>query len=60
MSRECAEHRIWPAININKSGTRKEDLLMDEEEYEKIVEIRRQIATLNEVDALTRFISFIE
>jgi transcription termination factor Rho len=60
LSRECAEHRIWPAININKSGTRKEDLLMDEEEYEKIVEIRRQIATLNEVDALTRFISFIE
>ncbi|MCP3874676.1 MAG: transcription termination factor Rho [Desulfobacteraceae bacterium] len=57
LSRECAEHRIWPAININKSGTRKEDLLMDKDEYKRIVDIRRSIATKEEKDAMTEFIS---
>ncbi len=60
LSRECAEQRIWPAININKSGTRKEDLLMDEEEYDEIVEIRRSIATLDEVSAMSQFLDRIE
>ena len=60
LSRECAEQRIWPAININKSGTRKEDLLMDEEEYEKTVQLRRAVATKDEISAMTDFISFLE
>ncbi len=60
LSRECAEQRIWPAININKSGTRKEDLLMDPEEYETIVNIRRNIATKDEVTAMSEFLSMIE
>ncbi|MCG8638684.1 MAG: transcription termination factor Rho, partial [Desulfobacterales bacterium] len=60
LSRECAEQRIWPAININKSGTRKEDLLMGKDEYDKIVEIRRSVSTLNETDAMSQFISFLD
>ncbi|WP_457552673.1 transcription termination factor Rho [Desulfobacula sp.] len=60
LSRECAEHRIWPAININKSGTRKEDLLMDKDEYEKTVEIRRAVSTKDEKDAMKEFISYLE
>jgi len=60
LSRECAEHRIWPAININKSGTRKEDLLMSKEELEKIIELRRALATKNEKDAMVEFISSIQ
>lgn len=60
LSRECAEQRIWPAININKSGTRKEDLLMDQDEYESIVEFRRQVATRDEVTAMAQFISMLE
>ena len=59
LSRECAEQRIWPAININKSGTRKEDLLMDKEEYDRIVEIRRSISTKSEIDAMSEFISYL-
>ncbi len=59
LSRECAEQRIWPAININKSSTRKEDLLMNKEEYEKTVEIRRSIATMDEQAAMTQFLSLI-
>ncbi len=59
LSRECAEHRIWPAININKSGTRKEDLLMDSDEYDEIVAVRRSIATMDEQSAMTRFLSLL-
>ena len=60
LSQDCAENRIWPAININKSGTRKEDLLMDEDEHKKMVEIRRALATKNEKDAMKEFISYLE
>ena len=60
LSQECAEQRIWPAININKSGTRKEGLLMDKDELSKIVEIRRSIATMDEQAAMTQFLSLLE
>ncbi|MFU8768350.1 MAG: transcription termination factor Rho [Desulfotignum sp.] len=60
LSRECAERRIWPAININQSGTRKEDLLMDPETYDKVVDIRRKLAPLDEISAMTAFISLLE
>jgi transcription termination factor Rho len=60
LSRECAERRIWPAININKSGTRKESLLMDENAYNKMIDIRRNISNMDEVTAMSNFISFLE
>ncbi len=59
LSQDCAEQRIWPAININKSGTRKEDLLVEKDEYEKIIAIRRAIASKNEIDAMTEFVSYL-
>ncbi len=59
LSRECAEQRIWPAININRSGTRKEDLIMNEEEHDRMIEIRRAIATKSEIDAMSDFISIL-
>ncbi len=59
LSRDCAEHRIWPAININKSGTRKEDLLLGKEEHKEIVEIRRAVATKDEKDAMMDFITYL-
>ncbi|MBW2653439.1 MAG: transcription termination factor Rho [Deltaproteobacteria bacterium] len=60
LSQDCAENRIWPAININKSGTRKEDLLMDKDEIKKMIEIRRAIATKDEKDAMVQFLSYLE
>ena len=60
LSQECAEQRIWPAININKSGTRKEDLLMSKEEYEKTVELRRAFSSMDETTAMTQFLSTLE
>jgi transcription termination factor Rho len=60
LSRPCAEQRIWPAININKSGTRKEDLLMDTDEYERIVDIRRKVAAKDEISAMSEFLNILE
>ena len=41
LDRKLSEKRIFPAINLNKSGTRREDLLMDQDELEAIWYMRR-------------------
>ena len=48
LSRKLAEKRIFPAIDLKKSGTRHEDLLLTEEELQKIVLMRRALSLLNE------------
>ena len=44
LDRKLSEKRIFPAIDLNKSGTRKEDLLMSQEELEAIWTMRRALA----------------
>ncbi|XJS10493.1 transcription termination factor Rho [Aerococcaceae bacterium WGS1372] len=44
LSRQLAERRIFPAIDIQRSGTRKEELLMDEEELDKIWKFRKMMS----------------
>lgn len=44
LDRKLSEKRIFPAINLNKSGTRKEDLLMDKDELEAVWAMRRAMA----------------
>ncbi|MDR0357114.1 MAG: transcription termination factor Rho [Clostridiales Family XIII bacterium] len=46
LDRKLSEKRIFPAINLNKSGTRREDLLMDSEELEAIWLMRRAMSNL--------------
>ena len=60
LSRECAEQRIWPAVNINLSGTRNEQLLLDKDEYKEIVNIRRGISSLDEVGAMGSFLQYLD
>lgn len=43
LDRKLSEKRIFPAINLNKSGTRREDLLMDQDEMEAIWYMRRAL-----------------
>jgi len=43
LSRELSQQRIFPAINIAQSGTRKEELLLDSDELEKIRRLRRSL-----------------
>jgi transcription termination factor Rho len=53
LSRACAERRVFPAVNLNASGTRKEELLLDSDDYVKIAKLRRYLAAQDEVQAMT-------
>jgi transcription termination factor Rho len=52
LDRNLAERRIFPAIDINKSGTRKEELLLTEEELNKVWILRKVLASLNPAEAM--------
>lgn len=52
LSRKIAEQRIFPAIDITRSGTRKEDLLLTEEDLQRIWTLRRKIANMDETEVL--------
>ncbi len=52
LSRKIAEKRIFPAIDYNRSGTRREELLTSLEELQKIWILRRIIQPMNEIDAM--------
>jgi transcription termination factor Rho len=60
LNRSCAERRIWPAIDIKQSGTRKEALLMDEAELQELSDIRREISDMDEIEAMTTFIDYLK
>ncbi len=46
MDRSLFERRIFPCIDISASGTRKEEKLFSEEEYQKVTLLRRALASL--------------
>ena len=48
LSRKLAERRIFPSIDIQRSGTRQEQLLFTKEDYDKIVTMRRMIDVLDQ------------
>ena len=52
LSRAVSEQRIYPAIDINKSGTRMEDLLFDPQEAKLVTMMRQGLADLTAVDAI--------
>ena len=47
LDRKLSEKRIFPAIDINKSGTRKEELLLSKDELETIFSLRKTMANMN-------------
>jgi len=52
LDRKLAERRIFPAIDLNKSGTRKEDLLLAKEELNRIWILRKVLQPLNPIDSM--------
>ncbi len=52
LDRKLADRRIFPAIDINKSGTRKEELLIAPEDLNRIWILRKLLSPLNPVDAM--------
>src|SRR5690625_126731 len=51
LDRKVAEARLWPAMNVASSGTRREELLLDEDDLEKIHFFRRALAPLRPLEA---------
>jgi len=52
LDRRLVDKRIWPAIDISASGTRKEELLLDPKELELIYKLRRVLVDMNPVEAM--------
>jgi len=52
LDRRLVDRRTWPAIDISRSGTRKEELLMDPKELELVYRLRRVLSDMNPVEAV--------
>jgi len=52
LDRKLVEKRIFPSIDINKSGTRKEELLIEKGDLDRIWVLRKVLASLNVVEAM--------
>ncbi|MFN4227352.1 MAG: transcription termination factor Rho [Candidatus Ratteibacteria bacterium] len=60
LERKLAERRIFPAIDINRSGTRREELLVNPEELQLIWLLRKILAPLNPIEAMELLINKIK
>ncbi len=56
LDRQLAESRLYPAINIQQSSTRKEEMLLSKEELEIIWDLRQEITHLNKAEVVSTFI----
>lgn len=52
LDRRLADKRIWPAIDINKSGTRKEELLLSEDVLSRVWILRKLLSSLSASDSM--------
>jgi transcription termination factor Rho len=60
LNRQLAERRIFPSIDIELSGTRKEELLLGKEITQRIYTLRRVLARMNALDAMPLLIDRLE
>ena len=58
LSRKIAEQRIFPALDITKSGTRKEELMVPEADLQRIWALRRKIANMDEAEVLNLILAW--
>jgi transcription termination factor Rho len=52
LDRRLVDKRIYPAIDINRSGTRREEMLLEPDEYKRICVLRRVLGDMNPPDAM--------
>jgi transcription termination factor Rho len=60
LSRDVASHRIFPALDIAKSSTRREELLIDSKDIEKVRALRRSLTDLQPVDGTRKLVDLLE
>ncbi|MCU0715810.1 MAG: transcription termination factor Rho [Pirellula sp.] len=56
LDRALVDRRIWPAIDINASGTRREEALLDPQEYQRVSILRKSLAQLSPTDAMEQLV----
>jgi transcription termination factor Rho len=56
LRRDLAEKRLFPAIDLASSGTRRDDLLMSSDEYAAVGKLRRALASVDAQQALERLL----
>ena len=59
LDRKLSEKRIFPAIDINKSGTRREDLLLTQKEKETVFALRKAMNSMPVADVTEQVISMM-
>jgi transcription termination factor Rho len=57
LDRRLVDKRVWPAIDINRSGTRKEELLLHPDELERVRTLRRVLSDMHPVEAMELVVS---
>jgi transcription termination factor Rho len=57
LDRRLVDKRVWPAIDINRSGTRKEELLHHKDEVDRVRTLRRVLADMHPVEAMELLVS---
>jgi transcription termination factor Rho len=60
LDRRLVDRRVWPAIDINRSGTRREEMLIDPEEYRRIVILRRVLSEMNAPEAMELLVTRLQ
>jgi transcription termination factor Rho len=60
LNRQLADRRIWPAIDIGLSGTRREELILTPEELEGITTLRRSLVSMNNVEAMEQLVKTLQ
>jgi transcription termination factor Rho len=57
LDRSLVNRRIWPSIELNASGTRREEKLFEEEEFNRICRVRRALSQMNPPDAMEQLLN---
>ena len=52
LDRSLVDQRIWPAMDISRSGTRREEMLMEQQEYHKICHLRQMLSQESPAEAM--------
>jgi transcription termination factor Rho len=60
LSRDLADRRIWPAIDIALSGTRREELILDADTLDSVIMLRRSLVSLSLVEAMEQLINTLK
>ncbi len=60
LDRRLVDKRIWPAIDINRSGTRREEILMDPDEHRRVCVLRRVLNEMSPSDAMELLVARLQ